>query len=144
MIPAWVERYIGIPYVEGGCSHAGCDCFGLLVLIWREIFKIELPAYAGPHWKKGANPAEIGAAIAAEVARYQRVNHDWVRMGDGVILRMNGHPLHVGLVVEPGWMIHTHERAAACLEDYRRIAWSRRIVEFLRYTPPELPSETPQ
>ncbi len=133
MIPAWVETYIGIPYLEAGRTRAGLDCWGLIVLIWRERYGIDLPSYEGPHWRKGADAQEIGAAIDKEVARYRRIEAGAEREGDGILLRLRGHPLHIGLVVAPGWMIHTHETAAACIENYRGMAWNRRVLGFYRH-----------
>jgi cell wall-associated NlpC family hydrolase len=134
-LPDWVERYIGIPYVEAGrdpVADGGLDCWGLLVLIWREQYGVDLPAYDGPHWAKGANRAAIAAAIRAEQERYTDVAAGAEREGDGILLRLLGQPLHVGLVVAPGWMIHTHETAAVCIESYRGMAWARRVMGFRR------------
>ena len=136
MIPAWVEQYVGIPYVAEGADIArdgGLDCWGLIKLIWRERYGIELPIYDGPHWKPGADRVAIAIAIQEAVARYQIVLTGEEREGDGIILRMLGNPLHVGLVVTPGWMIHSNESAASCVEDYRRMAWSRRVIGFRRH-----------
>ncbi len=133
MVPDWVAEYIGIPYVEDGRDRAGLDCFGLLGLIWRERYGADLLRYDGPHWRKGADPREIGAAIAHEVSRYAEIAAGEEKEGDGIILRMRGHPLHLGLVVSPGWMVHVHETAASCLENYRGMAWNRRVIGFRRY-----------
>jgi len=132
MIPAWCERYIGIPYVESGRDRAGLDCWGLLVLIWREQYGVDLPAYDGPTWHRGADAATIGRALQRDLDRYDEIAAGCEREGDGIILRLRGEPLHVGLVVASGWMIHTHETAAVCLESYRGLAWSRRVLGFWR------------
>ena len=131
-IPSWTARYVGIPYLESGRDRNGLDCWGLVVLIWREQYGFDLPAYDGPHWAKGADRAAIAAAIEAEQARYVEVPAGQEREGDGILLRMMGLPLHIGLVVTPGWMIHTHETAAVCIENYRGAAWSRRVLGFRR------------
>lgn len=133
MIPEWVNDYIGIPYVEDGRTRAGLDCWGLIVLVWREVYGRDLPVYDGPHWARDADRRVIAAAIALEVERYESVPAGSEREGDGIILRMAGHPLHVGLVVAPGWMLHSHETAASCIENYRSIAWCRRVIGFRRY-----------
>lgn len=137
-LPGWAARYVGIPYVEAGrdpVADGGVDCWGLLALIWREQFGVDSPAYDGPHWHKGADRAAIAAAIRAEQARYIEVAAGREIVGDGILLRMMGQPLHVGLVLAPGWMIHTHETAAVCVESYRGVAWSRRVLGFHRPAP---------
>lgn len=35
-------KYVGIPYVHKGRSLNGLDCWGLVVLIYRELFNMEL------------------------------------------------------------------------------------------------------
>lgn len=136
MIPPWAARYIGIPYVESGRDGNGLDCWGLLVLIWREQYGIDLPFYDGPHWARGANRAEIAEAIRAEQSRYVEVPVGAEKEGDGIVLRLAGHPLHVGLVLAPGWMIHTHESAAVCVESYIGMTWARRVMGFWRHPLP--------
>lgn len=131
--PAWVSRYVGTPYVPGGATAAGADCWGLLTLVWREQFGRPLPPYAGERWRPQAAAQAVGDDAAGYVVQFDPVPAGAERLGDGVLLRMRGHPLHVGLVVEPGLMLHTHERADACLERYDSWRWARRILGFYRY-----------
>jgi hypothetical protein len=37
------SKYLGIPWVKGGRTMQGCDCYGLCMLISKEQFGIELP-----------------------------------------------------------------------------------------------------
>jgi cell wall-associated NlpC family hydrolase len=39
----WVHKYLAIPYRPGGRDRTGLDCWGLLKLVYREQFGIELP-----------------------------------------------------------------------------------------------------
>lgn len=43
----WATKYIGIPHVVGGRCAEGLDCWGLLCVVYRDRFGIELPIYAG-------------------------------------------------------------------------------------------------
>lgn len=40
---AWSDRYLGISYVSSGSSFDGCDCWGLLCLVFHEELDIQLP-----------------------------------------------------------------------------------------------------
>jgi cell wall-associated NlpC family hydrolase len=40
---SWLNRYIGKPYKYGGRDMEGMDCYGLLVLIFRERYSTNLP-----------------------------------------------------------------------------------------------------
>lgn len=37
--------YIGIPYKKNGRGYDGCDCFGLVLLYYRDALGITLPDY---------------------------------------------------------------------------------------------------
>lgn len=39
------SKYVGIPFVPGGRDRKGADCYGLMVLVYREMFNTELPEY---------------------------------------------------------------------------------------------------
>lgn len=42
---AWWESYLDIPFRDGGRDRAGCDCWGLVRLVWAEQRGRELPAW---------------------------------------------------------------------------------------------------
>lgn len=132
-LPDWAKNYVGIPFKENGRDRDGCDCWGLLTMIWQQEFGKPLPEYTGHRWKPHGSAKEIGPDVSDYVSQFTLIKPEQAVMGDGVLIRMRGHPLHVGLVLEPGWMIHSHEEADSCIEDYRRPTWERRILGFYRY-----------
>lgn len=132
-IPAWVEEYVGLPYAVGGRTRSGVDCFGLCLLVWRERFGLDVPLYGGVSWDE-ANSAEVGAFIGGEAqAGWDRIEPGEAGPGDAVLMRMRGHPIHVGVIVADGFMLHCHDRGDASVEDFRTLQWSRRILGFYRY-----------
>lgn len=134
MLPEWAAEYVGIPYRTRGRDRSGCDCWGLLALVFRERFGWTID---GPdlEWKHGDDPAALGAGVRQYASGFSEVRRGEERVGDGVLLRLRGHPLHVGLVLTPGWMLHTHETADSCIESYDRPTWTNRVLGFYRYTP---------
>jgi cell wall-associated NlpC family hydrolase len=134
MLPDWLAQYVGIPYATGGRDRAqGLDCWGLVCLVWRERFGLEEPPWAAPAWAGKADNLAVAGFIAQERERaYDPVEAGQERLGDAVLIRMRGHPLHVGLVVAPGRMLHTHERTMSCIDTYTGLEWSKRVLGFYR------------
>ena len=52
---------------------------------------------------------------------------------DIVLMRIRSLPIHVGIVIEPGWMLHVEEDTATVTENYTRIKWKHRVIGFYRH-----------
>jgi cell wall-associated NlpC family hydrolase len=105
---AWINDYVGVPYLVGGRDRAGWDCWGLVCAVWREQRGVELPdwrpsgvdtladqvraitdALADARDSERAAPIEAPEPWAfAIVARHRMPHHLGVVLGAGV--------LHVG------------------------------------------------
>ena len=131
-LPAWAADYVGLPYVRHGRDRSGVDCWGLLGLVWREALGRPLPDYEGVDWFDGQKASVIGTDALAYASQFSEIAPGEERLGDGMLMRMRGHPFHVGLVLSPGWMLHTHEAAGSVIEPYRCHRWEHRISAFYR------------
>jgi len=132
-LPGWLAGYIGIPYQPGGRTRAGLDCWGLVTMVWAETFGHALPPYEGQPWGLGASADEVAASARAFADRFTRIEPGQEALGDGILLMIAGAPIHIGLVVEPGKMLHIADGAASCIENYRNSVWSKRVAGFYRY-----------
>ncbi len=142
--PSWVAGYIGIPFLDLGRDRAGCDCWGLVRLVIAEHAGLELPSLATCYGSE-ANPAGVGEAVEAErrSGAWQRIEpgneraFDVVEMSGAARIPGSGWmfgPLHVGVVVAAGWLLHIERGTAAVLARYREDqAIRRRILGFWRY-----------
>lgn len=125
------SQYVGIPFVDGGRDRDGCDCYGLVRLILRAEYGIDLPAYAD-----GAVCAHERAEVAA-LFDLDRQTGPWVpvtraQAGDVVLLRVDGHPAHLGLAVDHCRMIHTRADQSK-VEPYTGRLWRDRIAGLYRH-----------
>jgi cell wall-associated NlpC family hydrolase len=136
--PEWCSQYVGIPFLSHGRDRSGCDCYGLCWLVMREQFGIEAPSYAGDY-PDALEAAEVARLIADMTSPlYLRGDWRWLalsepRAGDLVVMRIQGRPWHVGIIVARDWMLHVRPGANACLERLDSMRWRKRIVGFYRY-----------
>lgn len=124
-----IAQYVGIPFVDRGRGHEGCDCWGLVKLVLAEQFGIDAKDYG-----TSCNETEACARTMAEEARASQ----WLKVaqpvaGDVILLRQQGLACHVGLVVGPGQMLHTEKHRGAVVENFMRPHWRSRIEGFYRH-----------
>jgi cell wall-associated NlpC family hydrolase len=128
--PCWCARYIGLPFRSLGRDQSGLDCWGMVYLVYREVFAHEVPQYAD--YGDAYDIEEIGALIRGEiVTRWREVSHE--RLGDVILLRVKGQPCHVGVVIARGKFLHSFEGTQSCVERYDNLKWGRRKLGFYRY-----------
>jgi cell wall-associated NlpC family hydrolase len=118
------------PYVEGGRDPSvGLDCWGLVRIIYARSFAIDLPSYVGEYDVREKKETE--KLIFREASHWTHVEYPF--RGDIVLLRILGHPVHVGVFVDPDYMLHTRRGAGVRLESLRK--WRPRIEGFYRWSP---------
>ena len=143
-LPSWATGYVGIPFLDLGRDRAGCDCWGLVRLVIAEQAGIALPSLATCYGSE-ANAAGVGDAIEAErrSGAWDRIDagteqpYDVVEMSGTARVRGSGWvfgPLHVGVVVTSGWLLHVERGTAAVLARYREDqVIRRRVLGFWRF-----------
>ena len=132
MIPAWAADYIGLPFREHGRNRNGTDCWGLVTLIAAERFGVRLPSYvAGYASTRDAD--DIGRLVRGQMDLWRNVPRGQELPGDVVLMRLMNQPMHVGMVVARGWMLHIEQGIDACLELYDGAKWRRRVIGIYRY-----------
>ncbi|MEO7447944.1 MAG: NlpC/P60 family protein [Humibacillus sp.] len=94
------RRHIGLPYLWCGISPLGYDCSGLVLHLWRQLGHVV------------ARDAYAQAALAAPVALGTE------RSGDLYFFARSGRRIHhVGIVVNPGRMVHASETGGTLVEE---------------------------
>ena len=133
MIAPWAEKYLEVPWDGSGTagSFSGCNCYGLLRLIFREEFGIILPGYEGEAYSRGVDKEALGK-------KFERGRQQWTEVkvptvGDVAWLRIAGHPFHVGVMVSPEHFIHIEEGCGPVIESIKSPRWARRVHGFARW-----------
>lgn len=132
MLPDWVSTYIGLPFKEHGRDRQGVDCWGLVRLVLGEQFAVHLPSYADGYGST-EDAEDIGRLVQGEMDPWRDIAQAEERPGDVVLMRLMNQPMHVGLVIGAGWMLHIEEGIDACLERYDSAKWRRRVLGIYRY-----------
>jgi cell wall-associated NlpC family hydrolase len=120
MIPPWVSAYVGIPY-------DACDCWHLLTRIYRERWGIELP-----DWTVDRQGLAV-ETILTDGPAWVEVAPEAARLGDLVAITRGGLVYHVGLVVAPGWMLHTLEGMDSVVERFDGFVYRARLSGLWRH-----------
>lgn len=132
-VPIWVAKYIGIQFKERGRSLEGCDCWGLLRVVWQQQFGITFRSMS-EGYKDTTDLKSINKLYDEE-----RTSDEWVKvkpgkeqLGDCVVFRIRGVASHVGMVIVPGKMLHIEKGANSCYVPYNNLSWKNRIEAFYR------------
>jgi cell wall-associated NlpC family hydrolase len=131
-VPIWAAHYIGLPFAERGRDRKGVDCWGLVRLVMAEQFGRSLPAFTN-EYDHTCNQTKIAALVAREVPRWRKVVASEEQLGDVIVMRVRGVPMHVGLVLGDGQMLHTEKGINSTLERYTSSRWHQRLAGFYRY-----------
>jgi len=128
-IDGWVNEYIGIPYKTGGVDTKGADCLGIIELIYKEKLNIHLPF--NEHLETEGNLKEVGEAISVEKVK-------WIKLDKPenfcvVVLNICGFPVHLGLVLNNNYMIHSLKGHNSVVEKFDGAKWKNRTEGFYRH-----------
>lgn len=127
----WAKKYIGIPYRLHSFGMDGCDCYGLVVLIFKQEFGIDLPRYDSSYSSNSSHD-DITKIYNAEVDKWHRV--DKPSIGSVVYLMLAGHPKHVGVMVSDTHFVHNLKSPqSSMIGSINNHKWKNRIIGFYNY-----------
>ena len=134
MSTAWAAKYIGVPYLPGGGTMQGADCWGLVKLVLEAECGIRVADYGGIRYRTPADRRQVALEAREYATGFDRVPMGQERAFDGVLLREAGLPIHVGVVVERGLILHVSSRTDAVIEPYPSMLFNGtdRILGFYR------------
>jgi cell wall-associated NlpC family hydrolase len=123
------SKYIRIPYLDKGRSFEGCDCFGLVILIYRNEFNREL---ADVMYATAEDRETIAKLIDVNAPTIDAQPVREPEEGDLVLMRNAGAASHIGIYLEGGLCLHTSRKYGTCCEriDGPRLKW--RIAGYYR------------
>jgi cell wall-associated NlpC family hydrolase len=129
----WSNRFVGIPYVEFGRDRDGVDCWGLAVLVYRELRGIELPSYT-EGFVSSPEREELAALINNASDDGLWTMADSPASLDVAVFRRGALETHVGIITNiPGYMLHAAAGGQSKHEAYDAGRWSHRLTGIYRH-----------
>ena len=122
-----MNRFFSIPYRNNGRDFNGCDCYGLVKLMCREIDGIELPDFI----------YEDSSLENGKIYNKELTNKKWVKcepkQGAIVLLRIEGVAKHVGYMIDSTKFMHILGEAGVNIVSIKDNLFKNRIVGFWEY-----------
>jgi cell wall-associated NlpC family hydrolase len=127
-----IERYRNIPYKDHGRTFAGVDCWGLLYLVYKNEFGLQLPSWSAEYVDADDAPAAAMLEKDHCVRQWQRVSKPFI--GAGGLFEVAGN-LHVGVCIDVRGrqMLHVTKDTQVTVENIHSIIWRRRFRGWWRY-----------
>lgn len=131
-----MKGYVGIPFVDGGRDRAGCDCWGLVRLVYADHAGIDLPAYGE------VSSHELLAVTRSlqEGARneaWKRADAEPRRALDVVLMKRldkpGSVPTHVGVMLDAKRVLHVEEETDSVAVVISHPSVASRLIGFYRH-----------
>lgn len=123
-------KYMEIPYVWHGKDWSGADCYGLLILFFKEEYGIELTdfRYDATDWEGIRDSSFIEDNVDTD---WIEVSLDEVREGDLILInKSDSAPFHCGVALTSEQFLHTGKSHGAVVS--RITTWKKRIFAVYR------------
>lgn len=129
MIAEWARKYVGLPYKDASWGPDFYDCWGLVALVYREEFGIDI-----------TRDMTMYDSRVGKVKRLHRYVQFWEsvtspEIGDGVLCLIAGKLPHCGIYVGDNKMLHSIEDTLSCIQRLDHFQWRSRIEGYYRYSP---------
>jgi cell wall-associated NlpC family hydrolase len=129
------SKYINIPYVKGGRDidnpDNGLDCWGLVVLFYKNEFNVILPTYDDISTANRGVGEVSGDLMLTDTYKHFK-STPTSKPADLILLRIGAHPIHIGIVKDNRMMLHATD-GGSVIETYKGIKWQQRIHSFVRW-----------
>ncbi len=130
-----LNDFVGVPWIQGGNQLSGADCWGLVLLIYKHIYKIDINKHVGAT-HEGEQLADVIAAESGEPMWSPVRDHP--RCGDVAVIYVRGtnRPEHVGVYIANGNVLHSPggaQRGVSCVTTEKAMLRVYKKIEHFRH-----------
>jgi cell wall-associated NlpC family hydrolase len=119
------SKYIGIPFEYGGRDYKSLDCYGLVMLIYKEIHNVDIPEIISPNTLK-----EIASLVDSEIPKWKPSP---IEQGSVIVFNIKGYGSHVAYMIDNDRMIHTWEKTGGVTIERISLGWKNRVLGSYKY-----------
>lgn len=120
-----VSRYLRIPYRALQSDFRGCDCYGLVGLVYREELGREVPVVAYQQRRCG-----FALDGPPEATGWERI--DKQERFALILFRVAGLPAHCGVMLDDIHFLHAYEGGTVSVGTITDRRWATRLAGFWR------------
>ena len=130
-----IRKLLAIPYVPGGRSIEGADCWGMVQICYSKLMGVEIPSYDDVY--NGPSDRISAAGFIMDELGDHRHFERLIKPERGcfALLSVAGNPIHVGFMLDSQQMIHTRAGLGPSVDNVTTIKWKGRILGFYNYRP---------
>lgn len=126
----WSNKYIGIPFKDGGRDSNGLDCWGLVRLIYKDEYNISLPSF-NTHYSTVDDTERLEELIS-------QYKEGWIEAnspdeGCVVLFKTMGSITHVGVLINKNQFLHINEGTNVTIESLDSTRWNKRVIGYYKY-----------
>ncbi len=101
-VVAIAMKYLGVPYVWGGCSANGLDCSGLVKYVYGKV-GIYLPHSSRMQYGYGAYVPQSELRVGDLVFFYNPIHHVGIYIGGGKMIHASGGGVQIGIAIKKSY-----------------------------------------
>lgn len=125
------SKYIGTTFKRKGRTLEAIDCYGLIMLLYKEFQGIDIPDVDSP-----TSPQDVHCLTQSE-------QNKWVpcELEEGAVILFNilGYGAHVAYYIGDDMIIHASESVGSVVIERLSFTWNRRIMGIYKW-----PTQTTQ
>ena len=118
-------KYFKIPYLNNGRDYNGCDCYGLVKLLTKELDGKELPNYI----YENSQDKENGKIYIDELKKGKWVRCE-AKKGAMILLRIDGIANHCGYMIDNTKFLHITKKSGIAIASINDSMFKNRIIGF--------------
>jgi len=128
MIVDWAGKYVGLDYRLGSVGPKYFDCWGLVVWVYKQEFKLTINE--GIFYMTKEDRAIL---LREHIGKWLKIIKP--QPGDGILFMIGGKIPHCGIYVGESKMLHSVDRRMSCIENINSPKWKSRLEGYYRYSP---------